>query len=611
MKKIICLLLTLSLTLLLLTASYAQDTNLDLLRASDVNGDGVVNILDLTLVASRFGAVPTEDQRLNPDVNADGFVNILDLTLVAGHLGKTVRPPVAFVSANPGIDSQLDVNATITLTFDDTPDDVTVSTGIATLTDKIVAITGPFDPGSLALTVTWADGTQTLNYTIRPPAAFISVDPAIDSRLETDDTITLTFDNAPEDVTVSTGTATVVDQTVAITGPFDPGTLDLTITWKDGTQTLNYTVRQPVAFVRAKPAAGATLTIDTPITLTFDNRPEDVVVSTGTATITNKKVEITGPFDPGTLDLTITWKDGTQTLNYTVRQPVAFVRAKPAAGATLTIDTPITLTFDNRPEDVVVSTGTATITNKKVEITGPFDPGTLDLTITWKDGTQTLNYTVRPPANFVSSSPPSRAELAANDTITLTFDNRPNNVTVSTGNVRSLGKNVRITGPFDPGPLSLTITWADGSQTLNYTVRTPDTEAPRITGGTVSDGDKDVDPDTINANARIEVEFNEDVSGNIALQTAAGVNAGWLGKVEGKTGTLELVRDRELDHGTIYVIAGKVSDAAGNETRLNITFTTESKAKSTGVPFEVTDATFNSLVLQSEVPVVVEFYTDW
>ena len=610
MKKIICLLLTLGLTLLLLTASYAQDTNLDLLRASDVNGDGVVNILDLTLVASRFGAVPTEDQRLNPDVNADGFVNILDLTLVAGHLGKTVRPPVAFVSANPSIDSQLEITDTITLTFDNIPEDITVSTGIATLTDKIVAITGPFDPGSLALTVTWTDGTQTLNYTIRPPAAFISVDPAIDSRLETDDTITLTFDNAPEDVTVSTGTATVVDQTVAITGPFDPGTLDLTITWKDGTQTLNYTVRQPVAFVRAKPAAGATLTIDTPITLTFDNTPEDVAVSTGTATITNKKVEITGPFDPGTLDLTITWKDGTQTLNYTVRPPVTFVSASPASGRRLDVNDTITLTFDNTPKDVTVSTGTATVNGKKVNITGPFDPGALAVTITWADGTQTLDYTIRPPVMFVSANPADGAELAVDDTITLTFDRRPDDVTVSTGTAKTLARKVQITGTFDPGALDLTITWAGGSKTLTYTVATPDTEAPRITRSTVRDGDKSIDPEAINASARIEVEFSEEVSGNIALQTAAGVNAGWLGKVQGKKATLELVRGRELDHGTIYVIAGKVSDDAGNETRLNITFTTESKPKSTGVPFPVTDATFNSLVLQSEVPVVVEFWKD-
>ena len=457
MKKIICLLLALSLTLLLMPASYAQDANLDTLRASDVNGDGVVNILDLTLIASRFGAIPTEGQSTNPDVNGDGMVNILDLTLVAGNLGKTVRPPVAFVSANPGIDSQLDVNATITLTFDDTPENITASTGTATIIDQTVKITGPFDPGSLVLTVTWADGSQTLNYTIRPPAAFVSASPASESVLVTDDTITLTFDNTPEDVTVNTGTAIVIDKTVEITGPFIPGPLALTVTWADGSQTLVYAVRPPVTFVRANPAGGSELTVD--------------------------------------------------------------------------------------------------------------------------------------------------------DTITLTFDSRPNDLTVSSGTAQVIAKKVRITGPFDPGALALTITWADGSQTLTYTVATPDTEAPEITGGTVNDGDKSVDPEAINSRGQIEIAFSEEVTGNITLQTKAGVNAGWLGKVEGNTGTLELVRDRELDNGTTYVIAGKVSDAAGNETDLKITFTTESKTS--GIPFEVTDATFNTLVLQSEVPVVVEFYTDW
>ena len=47
--------------------------------SSDVNGDGVVNILDLTFVASRFG-------RNSPDLNGDGIVNILDLVLVAQHI---------------------------------------------------------------------------------------------------------------------------------------------------------------------------------------------------------------------------------------------------------------------------------------------------------------------------------------------------------------------------------------------------------------------------------------------------------------------------------------------------------------------------------------------
>lgn len=457
MKKIICPFLILGLTLLCLTTGHAQEVNLDTLRAADVNADGTINILDLTFIASHFGKAVAPDQMPNPDVTGDGIVNVLDLVLVAGQLGKTVRPPVAFVSVSPGTESQLEIN----------------------------------------------------------------------------DTITLTFDNAPEDVTVSTGVATIADETVTIAGTFDPGDLTLTITWKDGSQTLTYTVRQPATFVRARPVVGANLDMDDTITLTFDNAPEDVEVSTGTATITNKIVTIAGPFDAGPLALTIAWKDGTQTLNYNVRPPVAFVRARPAGGETLDVDATITLIFDRRPEDVTVSQGVAEVTGRFVDITGPFDPGT-----------------------FV-----------------------------------------------------LDITWSDGSQTLTYTVRTPDTEAPEITGGTVSDGNKGIDPDILNSSARIEIDFNEEVSGNIILQTTAGVNVGWIGEVDGKKGTLELVKGKELDSGTTYVITGKVNDAAGNETNLDITFTTASKTS--GIPFTVTDATFEMLVLNSEVPVVVEFYTDW
>ena len=167
---------------------------------------------------------------------------------------------------------------------------------------------------------------------------------------------------------------------------------------------------------------------------------------------------------------------------------------------------------------------------------------------------------------------------------------------------------MRITGPFDSGALTLTVTWADGSQTLTYTVEVPDTEAPEITSGSVNDGDKDVDPEALNLPGRIEIEFSERVTGKIALQTVAGVDAGWLGKVDGKKGTLELVKGKELDNEITYIIAGKVEDAAGNSTDINLRFTTASKTS--GIPFAVSDATFNSLVLNSEIPVVVEFVKD-
>ena len=49
----------------------------------DVNADGMVNILDLTFVASRFGEANPE-----ADVNDDGKVNILDLVLIAQNFGN-------------------------------------------------------------------------------------------------------------------------------------------------------------------------------------------------------------------------------------------------------------------------------------------------------------------------------------------------------------------------------------------------------------------------------------------------------------------------------------------------------------------------------------------
>ena len=63
-----------------------QDIVFELVRSNllapdmpyDVNDDGVVNILDLVFVASRFGQTDPK-----ADVNADGTVNILDLTLIA------------------------------------------------------------------------------------------------------------------------------------------------------------------------------------------------------------------------------------------------------------------------------------------------------------------------------------------------------------------------------------------------------------------------------------------------------------------------------------------------------------------------------------------------
>ena len=59
--------------------------------SSDVNGDGIVNILDLVSVSSNFGKTGQPPA----DVNGDGIVNIIDLVKVAGEMGAGAAAPSA------------------------------------------------------------------------------------------------------------------------------------------------------------------------------------------------------------------------------------------------------------------------------------------------------------------------------------------------------------------------------------------------------------------------------------------------------------------------------------------------------------------------------------
>jgi hypothetical protein len=75
---------------------YVDDYGIDLppveLRAGLVNGDTVVNILDISSVASNFlNSVSGRTDGLGRivDLNADGIVNILDISMVASNFGRS------------------------------------------------------------------------------------------------------------------------------------------------------------------------------------------------------------------------------------------------------------------------------------------------------------------------------------------------------------------------------------------------------------------------------------------------------------------------------------------------------------------------------------------
>ena len=182
-----------------------------------------------------------------------------------------------------------------------------------------------------------------------------------------------------------------------------------------------------------------------------------------------------------------------------------------------------------------------------------------------------------PPAALVSADPPSSSRIAVNTNITLTFDNAPTDVAVSGYTVTVAGKTATILGPFTPGALVLTVTWADGTQTLKYTATAPNCCDVRVVGGMVRNGDTGIDPEAINNEGKIEILFSDEVTGSIALQTEVGEDIGWLGKVEGNIGILELVKGRELGNEITYIIIAKVSNDLGDEFMFKITFVTKAK----------------------------------
>ena len=122
----------------------------------DVNGDGVVNIVDLTLVATNFGATGTNAA----DVNGDGVVNIVDLTLVAAAFGNTAAAPFLWSRDSEIAPTRADVAAWLNEARKMNLTDPEFLRGIAVLEQLLKALTpketallpnypNPFNPETL------------------------------------------------------------------------------------------------------------------------------------------------------------------------------------------------------------------------------------------------------------------------------------------------------------------------------------------------------------------------------------------------------------------------------------------------------------------------------
>ncbi len=178
-----------------------------------------------------------------------------------------------------------------------------------------------------------------------------------------------------------------------------------------------------------------------------------------------------------------------------------------------------------------------------------------------------------PSATTVTADPPSGSTVPSNAEISLTLDQAVDAVAGATGS----GKNWKIQAQEN---LSVTWTNKDGTDggpvTFNYTLREPDTVPPKITGGNVTNGAKDVDPGPLNAD-KIQITFDETVTGSAELNFEDNTSAGWQGTVTGQNAELTPVAGKELANSVTYVVVLNVTDAAGNNATFNVEFTTKAK----------------------------------
>ncbi len=186
-----------------------------------------------------------------------------------------------------------------------------------------------------------------------------------------------------------------------------------------------------------------------------------------------------------------------------------------------------------------------------------------------------------PDAAFESADPASGSELPANQSIKVTFDNNPGDVTVSAGTASTAGKSRTITPPadgFTVGALSLEVTWTngDGSQTLDYTVVAADETAPTVTSSSPANGAEDLDPATVYEDG-IEITFSETVVKGTLKLMDGDTDVGWTAAYDGDMATLTGNAGQELSNETEYMVTGTVQDAAGNDGDVSITFGTKTK----------------------------------
>ena len=366
-----------------------------------------------------------------------------------------------------------------------------------------------------------------------------------------------------------------------------------TVNISSGVNQLAMRLEKVPELLSSQPKPGAQMLSSELLTLNFSAPPGAVTVN-GTQAVVQGRAAIWGAsgLAVGTTTLNIAWTaagGGRDTLQLTIIGSPAAISIIPSAATLTAIGMTVQLSAtvkDQKNQFVSGATVNWSSTNPSVASVNPqglvTSRGSGTAIIRAASGAKSLSavITVAQSATTIEIAPANPPSITVGRILRLgatVRDPRNNliagvevNWTSSHPSVATVSSTGLVTALRDGRTV---ITAKSGRLSDTVSIVVPDTAAPSIVTGTVSNGEVKVDAKRINVDG-FRFDFNESISGRITLTDEKEKDLNWIANVSGRTATLTAATGRGLGDETTYKIEIDVKDSANNTTRQTITFVT-------------------------------------
>ena len=90
---------------------------------------------------------------------------------------------------------------------------------------------------------------------------------------------------------------------------------------------------------------------------------------------------------------------------------ISFISSDIPEGSTISTNSIITLTFDGIPEDLTTNANVTKISGNTVKVSGPFEPGELNLQLNWGKEKRIIFFTVEPPPSEIVTNNGGKTDM--------------------------------------------------------------------------------------------------------------------------------------------------------------------------------------------------------